>query len=146
MRRVWGEVRVAHPCCGSAAQVQEDDATEEEAQGDVAGVSTKRLIRRRENLMRENPFCYWCDKGLVYFKMECHATMPDNLATLDHLNSKLMHPDGRPRMGRIVLSCPGCNQDRNRQEELALGVEELTRRAHKKHLINDLSVKNLVLT
>jgi hypothetical protein len=99
---------------------------------------------RRVNLMKHRPFCHWCDRGLVYFKLEERQKMPENFATIDHVNSRLMHPDGRPHLGERVLSCPSCNQDRNRQEELALGVEELTRRAHKKPLINDFRVDVLV--
>ena len=53
--------------------------------------------------------------------------------TVDHINSRLMHPDGRPKIGEIVLACPECNQDRNRQEQVDLGVEELRRRSGRGH-------------
>jgi hypothetical protein len=99
--------------------------------------------RRRENLMKWHPFCHWCNRELVYFKVE-DGHIPENFATVDHIYSRLMHPDGRPARGERVLACRECNQGRNRQEELSLGVEELTRRAHKGHLDN-LGIDNLVL-
>ena len=92
-------------------------------------MSTARLARRRSNLMKQRPFCHWCGRKLIYFKKEPGTRTPEDFATIDHINSRLMHPDGRPLIGKQVLACPGCNQDRNRQEELALGIEEIRRRS-----------------
>ena len=86
------------------------------------------MSKRRANLMEKYPFCYWCAMYLVYVKID-GGPLPDDFPTIDHINSRLMHPDGRPKVGVIVLSCPGCNQDRNRQEQVDLGVEELRRRS-----------------
>lgn len=90
--------------------------------------NTKELRRRRSNLMKRNPHCHWCGRKLVYFHIE-NGIQPPDFATIDHINSRLIYPDGRPRVGKQVLSCPGCNQDRNKEEQKSLGAEELTRRA-----------------
>jgi hypothetical protein len=75
--------------------------------------------------MKNDPHCYWCRKDLIYFLMESGQTLPDNFATLDHINSRLMHPEGRPPCGKIVLACPGCNQGRNIEEQISLPREKL---------------------
>lgn len=92
-------------------------------------MSSKSLSARRANLMKKHPFCYWCDRKLIYFLMGDREKTPDDFATIDHINSRLMHPNGRPLIGRQVLSCPGCNQDRNKEEQKSLGLDELRRRA-----------------
>lgn len=104
------------------------------AKGDAPRVSRRdSYALRRLNLMKKSPFCHWCGRRLVYFKTEGGQKLPDNFATIDHINSRLIHTGGRPWMGERVLSCPRCNQDRARQEELSLGIEELTRRSRHGH-------------
>ena len=90
------------------------------------------LRRRRANLMRDNPHCYWCECKVVYFELKRHQTMPPDFATIDHTNSRLLNPDGRPKQGKQVLACSRCNGERNRQEESSLPLEELWERA-KRH-------------
>lgn len=87
------------------------------------------LKRRRANLMREDPHCYWCGCEVVYFELKRHQTMPPNFATIDHINSRLLNPDGRPSVGQQVLACSSCNEARNQQEASSLPLEELWRRA-----------------
>jgi hypothetical protein len=123
-------VRVAYSVVRSAARLQEDDAAEDQAQGDdsrVSGITD--LQRRRAILMSHHPFCHWCEKKLIYFKMEGGGKLPSDFATIDHINSRLMYPDGRPKIGRRVLSCPECNQGRANEEMKSLGIEELRRRS-----------------
>jgi hypothetical protein len=133
MCRVWVCVRFSHPHRCRRSQVHGATKGKHNAQGYAARVSRDSLTNRRLNLMRRHPFCNWCGCSLVYLKMKPHQTMPDNFATIDHIYSRLMHPDGRPTRGERVLSCPGCNQGRNREEEKLLGAEELTRRAQAVH-------------
>ena len=87
--------------------------------------------------MKKHPFCHYCQRKLVYFKTKGGGKLPPDFATIDHINSRLIYPDGRPRVGRQVLSCPGCNQDRNKEEQKSLGAEELTRRAQAGHLYSN---------
>ena len=135
MCRVWVRLCVTDSGVSSGTQVQDTTGTEHQAQGDVAGVSnTKELRRRRFNLMRYHPFCHWCGRKLVYFKMEGGGKTPDDFATIDHINSRLIYPNGRPRIGKQVLACPPCNRGRAVEEKKSLGVEELTRRAQIGHI------------
>lgn len=55
--------------------------------------------------------------------------MPDNFATIDHLNTRLIYPEGRPGQGKQVLACNSCNKKRNEQEMAAQPLEELWKRA-----------------
>lgn len=60
--------------------------------------------------------------------------VPPNLATRDHLRSRLDPTRHEPPKGagserRIVLACWKCNGDRARHEQLSQPVEELWRRA-----------------
>ena len=94
---------------------------------------------RRFNLMKQHPFCHWCSRELIYFKTEGGQKLPENFATIDHIYSRLMHPEGRPVRGKRILSCPKCNEDRGRREELTLGVEELRRRSrHNNRIVEPL--------
>jgi hypothetical protein len=79
--------------------------------------------------MKTDPHCHWCGCEVVYFTLQRGQVTPTNFATIDHLNSRLANPDGRPLVGEQVLSCNGCNQTRNREEETALPIEELWRRS-----------------
>jgi hypothetical protein len=133
MCRVWVCVRFSHPHRCRRSQVHGATKGKHYAQGNAARVSKNSLVNRRRNLMKRHPFCHWCGCSVVYFKMEPHQMMPNDFATIDHIYSRLMHPNGRPNPGERVLSCPSCNQGRNREEEKLLGAEELTRRAQDKH-------------
>jgi hypothetical protein len=78
--------------------------------------------RRRENLMREDPRCYYCRVEVVYF-FPHPMPLPDNFATIDHVNSRVLHPV-RPLQGRTVLSCWRCNHIRNCRETFLLSLAE----------------------
>ena len=128
MRGVWIQIHVPHSRRRGSTRLQEDDAPQSQAQGNGSCVTTKELQRCRENLMKKNPRCYWCEKRLVYVKMD-GGPLPANFPTIDHINSRLMFPEGRPKQGKRVLSCPGCNQDRANKEMKTLGIDEIRRRS-----------------
>lgn len=78
--------------------------------------------QRREQLWRENPHCHWCGRlTVINNKSEWkHGEDHSNVATLDHLVSRLEIPYGtnRPNLYKkaktMVLACWKCNNDRNR--------------------------------
>jgi 5-methylcytosine-specific restriction endonuclease McrA len=84
--------------------------------------------RRRADLMKRDPHCRRCGVELVYFKPRPHEPLPDNFATLEHVNSRNQSVP-RPKQGRLVLWCRKCNQDRGAAEVAALGKDELWRRS-----------------
>jgi hypothetical protein len=85
--------------------------------------------RRRAELMARSPYCHWCGRKLVYFRLKPRQKTPPNFATLDHVNSRNVHPDGRPAQGRLVLACPPCNEKRGALEVAVMPKEELWRRS-----------------
>lgn len=73
------------------------------------------LKRRRINLLKEDPHCFWCRKKLFYKKPSGnYGVLPENFATIDHINSKLFGK--RPVNGKLVLACPPCNNRRQKEE------------------------------
>lgn len=84
--------------------------------------------QRRATLMTRDPHCRNCGAELVYFTPEPHEPLPDNFATLEHVNSRNQSVP-RPRRGRLMLWCRRCNQERGAAEQAALGLEELRRRS-----------------
>lgn len=85
--------------------------------------------RRRDNLMAADPHCFYCRTEVVYYPLERHERMPDNFATIDHVNTRLAYPEGRPLNGDTVLACHRCNSDRNKVELRLMPKEELWRRS-----------------
>lgn len=87
----------------------------------------KNQRKRRKRLLSENPYCHWCGKGVFEYKVQKGNTEPDDMATLDHLRSRL-HPLKRaPNGGEplTVLSCRKCNHLRGAEEERSLELEKL---------------------
>lgn len=92
------------------------------------GSHVKRIAKRRRALFNKDPHCHWCGIEVVWYDKD-GGTMPENGATIDHLRSRL-NPERRRKADgeQTVLACSKCNQQRNRQEELALSPEELRAR------------------
>jgi len=76
-------------------------------------MSTKSVVRRRTNLFKKDPHCFWCGCEVIYFSLAIGQKVPNNFATLDHLNDRTV--GDRPDLGQIettVLSCQKCNNSR----------------------------------
>lgn len=101
---------------------------------------------QRKKLYAENPYCPFCgvkmilpeDVGFVDI-VHGDGTLtqnlkyaPDNLCTIEHLYSRF-NPQRQTRNQnnerRRIICCKKCNQDRGRQEELNVGIDELRRRS-----------------
>lgn len=78
---------------------------------------------------RQRGACYWCHRSIVIINKYLKYP-PDNLATFEHLDSRLSPERGRhPGERRVVLACLRCNNERAHAEERALPLAELQRRA-----------------
>jgi ribosomal protein S14 len=82
------------------------------------------MRKHRDKLMAADPHCQNCGTGLVHFTPRPHQPVPDNFATLEHVNSRNQSRP-RPPVGRTVLWCRRCNQDRGAAEQAALGIDRL---------------------
>lgn len=101
-------------------------------------MGAKEIQRRRRNLMAIDPHCADCGREVIYFKVPegDRVPLPANFATVEHVNSRIAYPDGRPRHGRQILLCLRCNnlraaaeqKARNAGQRLRASGEE--RRAH----------------
>lgn len=80
-------------------------------------------------MVAEHPFCHWC--GVEVVEVEAHTLPtkpPDNAATIDHVYSRL-HPHRQAqRLGKWVLACWRCNQQRAIEEVKSLPIETLRAR------------------
>jgi hypothetical protein len=89
---------------------------------------TARLRRRRKGLLALSPRCHWCGREVREYDIaQPKEDYPEDMATMDHLDSRVRYPGGRPRYAvfsagprgitrtwaiRTVLSCWPCNRDR----------------------------------
>ena len=89
-------------------------------------------VRQKKKLYEDQGgLCYWCGHKMLWKWEYCkHATPPRNLATWEHLDSRLSIERGQhPGEKRIVLACKECNEDRAAAEESNLGLRELWTRS-----------------
>ena len=93
-----------------------------------------RKKRQRDGLYRrQGGLCYYCAQPMLKDWQDApHKSAPRNLATLEHLDSRLNPARGtRPGEHRRVLACKACNEKKGYEAERALGVEALRRRSKK---------------
>lgn len=90
------------------------------------GVSRKR--KRLRHLRERYKNCYYCKCKLNYYPLKKGEKIPDNYATIEHLNSRLQYPNGRPNVfGKertLVVACWKCNNERGNRENGELSKEE----------------------
>lgn len=89
-----------------------------------------RMKRRKEKLLQlQGGRCFWCGRQVTTdFEQKPGARPPENLATIDHLDSRYSPLRGKfngLRMARTVLACWRCNNDRAKIREADLPIEEL---------------------
>jgi len=113
---------------------------------DVAfSVLRQRLKRKRTRMFNKNPYCPFCEVKMIlpeeigYITNPCTGrknlkSNPSNLCTIEHLISRI-HPEGltdeRHKYGKIIICCMKCNNDRNKEMEKSLPIEELHRRSQR---------------
>jgi hypothetical protein len=90
----------------------------------MSSKSSQRL-RRRLRLLAEDPFCPDCGVEMVWFPTTGGTPLPDNFATIEHVNSRNRYPEGRPVPGKTVLLCNLCNENRSRAEQGKVPLQEV---------------------
>lgn len=86
---------------------------------------SKSTRRRRHNLWRKDPHCYWCGVVTVEVVVAKFEKPPDNLATLDHLHSRYDPRRGATHGVASVLSCLRCNNEREVAETAQRPLDDL---------------------
>lgn len=83
----------------------------------------------KERLWKENSRCHWCGRETKLLNIpEIKGPAPADLATVDHLVSRLCIQRWVKRGNTKVLACYECNVKRAAKETAALSKEELKRR------------------
>lgn len=76
--------------------------------------------RRRRILWARDPHCHWCGRLTAYatplLSVGVRVPPPNDLATVDHLDSRLSGRRGQTPGERTVLACYACNQNRGAAE------------------------------
>lgn len=100
---------------------------------DGMGAKVRPKRQRLKYLKERVKRCWYCKTKLVYYPLKKGESIPDNYATIEHLNSKLQYPDGRPKIwGKkrtLVVACFKCNNERGKKENSQLSKEELWERS-----------------
>jgi len=98
---------------------------------DMARRKTGKLRRRRKHLWESDPNCVFCGRMTVLPKRGVkHGQTRDNLATIEHLDSKYNLMRGKfKNTERTVLCCWRCNNDRNKCEQQNVPIDELHQRS-----------------
>lgn len=94
---------------------------------------TKHKKRGRiQRLWKSDRRCFWCKRPTVILPPDGRRkVVPDDMATIDHLNSKYSEHRGKTIGPATVLSCYRCNFERGRKETLERPIEELRRRSQR---------------
>lgn len=82
------------------------------------------LKRRRDQLFRKDPHCYWCGCEVRNYYDGHHGRVHEDRATLDHLYSRYDPRRGKEN-GKRVLACWKCNHEREKAETKAQPLERL---------------------
>ena len=90
--------------------------------------------QKRERLFNEQDGrCYWCGRQmrLLTFQPKAGQKSPDDMATLEHLDSRLSPSRGMFGHGakRVVAACYRCNHTRASEEVAGLPEYEKHRRS-----------------
>jgi hypothetical protein len=89
---------------------------------------------KRFKLWQKDPDCFYCGVETVFYNPFPGKADPDNLATVEHLNSKLSERRNTPNHNgerRVVLACRKCNHSRGAKEYNQLPLEERRKRSRR---------------
>lgn len=87
---------------------------------------------RKIRLFHRNPRCYYCGVIVRIVNVPKGKRIPDDMATLEHLYSRLdyrRHDKNDGKTERTVLSCHKCNQERAKEQDQLLTIEEKWQRS-----------------
>lgn len=91
-----------------------------------------RNSKRKYKLWAENPHCYWCGRLTIIVKLKPFEKSPPNLATVDHIRSRLNPERGSDKKVNTVLSCFECNGRRAEKETEGTSLEEIWQRSRRR--------------
>ena len=90
-----------------------------------------RLKRQRDKLfIRQQGKCHWCGEQMTNAPTGV-GKIPDNQATLEHLDDRFSPLRGKRRGRRHVAACKSCNQIRGRESEKSQPIEVLWLRSNR---------------
>ena len=98
--------------------------------------NTKRVIRRRINLLAADPHCYYCGTGVRYYPLAEGEVIPDDFATIEHVYT--LNDGPRPPRGEQVLACYRCNQDKGVADQARAERERKLRQQHLTYRIGEV--------
>ena len=100
-----------------------------------------RIARRRRKLWEEDPHCRKCGR-LTILSHDPPKKSEGNMATIQHIHSRLDEKRGKVDGETTTLFCWRCNNDDNRDSQANLPIEILRRRAKLGHSTENNSVKS----
>ncbi len=80
-------------------------------------MSNQTLYQKKQKLLKKDKHCHWCSCEMILVKPAHGERYPDNLATIDHVDSKPVR--GFATKTKKVLACHACNRDRNTKDRKA---------------------------
>lgn len=98
--------------------------------------NSKRIAARRRNLLAQDPRCYYCRRAVRYYPLAPREVPPDDFATIEHIYHRNLGP--RPEVGRQVLCCYRCNQDKGTADQQIAQQGEVLLHGHLTFRIGDL--------
>lgn len=93
-------------------------------------ISERRKRRKTRLFEMQGGLCYYCKKPML-LSFEHYKHSPKNLATFEHLDSRLSSERGKHQgERRVVLACWECNNNQAREvEKKLLPISELRERS-----------------
>lgn len=83
---------------------------------------------RFRKLRARYKYCWYCKVEMVNYPLSLGEKAPDNYATIEHINSRIQYPDGRPNIDKTLrVACIKCNNDRANKEIAHLPIQERCR-------------------
>ncbi len=82
---------------------------------------------RKLRLFKRDPHCYYCGVEVREIVVPRGKKIPDDMATVEHLYSKLDYRRHDPNDGkeeRTVLACYKCNSEKGKEQDVLMTLEE----------------------
>jgi hypothetical protein len=94
------------------------------------GDSRKKRLKRFRLWEKQKGRCHYCNKKTVMRFREGGGVIPDDEATLEHLDDRFNPNRGAfPGEPRIVVACNQCNDQKGRESQASQPIEELWARS-----------------
>ena len=95
--------------------------------------------QRKRMYIEQGGKCYYCGQMMYFYELKRGETAPDDMATIEHLDSRLSGERGNHQGEfRRVMACLKCNNARGKEEEVSLGKERLWELSGRRPLVEDI--------